>query len=63
MRKALDLVEKQRAAMRTADDARLALPRIGERPAGMAEELVLHQVVGQRSAIDGHEWLVAPRPG
>ena len=53
-REVTDLVEEQGAAIGLADPALGALAGAGEGALGMAEQLALHQLGGQRRAVDGH---------
>ena len=54
-RQLADLVEQQRAAVRLLEHARALGDRAGERAAGVAEQLGLDQVVGQRRAVERAE--------
>src|SRR5205807_2326726 len=56
-----DLVEEQRAAVRRLEKAFAVLGGAGERALLVAEELALHQGIGDSAAIDRHERLVAAR--
>src|SRR5881397_2197490 len=56
-----DLVEKQRPRVRVLEDARSIADGAGERAARVPEQLGLHQIVGQRRAVQRAEWLVTPR--
>ena len=47
-----DLVEEQRAAVGDLDQAQLALARVGEGAALVAEELALDQRLGDRRAVE-----------
>ena len=55
-----DLVEEQRAAVGRGEEAHLVGDRAGERSLHVAEQLGLHQALGDRPAVDGDERLVAP---
>ena len=50
-----DLVEEQRAAGGTADDAREGLLRAGERAAAVAEQLAVEHVARHGGAVVGNE--------
>src|SRR6185503_19618214 len=50
-----ELVQEEGAAMRRLEEARLALPRIGESAPLEAEELSLEQGLGNGRAVDRHE--------
>ena len=54
-----DLVEKQRAAIRLKELAGMTFGRAGERTLLMTEQNRLHEIVGNRAAIDGDEWFGA----
>src|SRR5262249_22644908 len=56
-----DLVQEDGALVRRLEEARLGLLRIGERAALEAEELRLHERLGDRRAIDVDERSGAPR--
>ena len=60
-RQLADLVEKQRAAMRQLETARLARVGAGERALLVAEQLGLEQRLGNRGAVDGDERPVVAR--
>src|SRR5213078_2546122 len=60
-RQVANLVEKQRAAMRHLELARLAGNRARERALLMTEELRLEERLGNRRAVDGDEWGLGPR--
>src|SRR5262252_5587105 len=55
-----DLVEEDGAAVSQLEEARLALVRAGERALLVAEELALHQRLGDGRAVDGDERPLAP---
>src|SRR4029079_5336290 len=56
-RRVVDLVEKDRAALRGHQLAVVLLHGARERPARVAEQLGLHQVVRNRAAVDWNERL------
>jgi len=60
-RQGLDLVEKQRAAFGIGDDAGTRLAGIGVGALRVPEQLVLHEVVGNRAAVHWNEREVPPR--
>src|SRR5581483_11662352 len=60
-RKLADLVEEERPAGSLLEQSRLGSRCSGERAACMAEQLALHQLGGQRTAIDGNETLFPAR--
>src|SRR5262245_41144583 len=55
-----DLVEENGAAVGQLEEARFALVRAGEGPLLVAEELALHQRLGDGRAVDGDERPLAP---
>src|SRR5262245_6190467 len=62
-RRVAELVEEQRAAVRHLEQARPFAVGAGERAALVAEQLALHQLLGQRAAVDRDERaLAALRP-
>src|SRR5207248_8301246 len=61
LRKLADLVEEERAAARRLEGADLVGGGAGERALEVPEERRLHQVLGDRSAVEGDEGLVLPR--
>ena len=54
-RQLADLVEEQRAAVRLLEQPGALGDRAGERAAGVAEQLRLDQLVGERRAVEGAE--------
>ena len=60
-RQLADLVQKQRAAVRRLEEARLRFDRAGKRSAHMTKELALEERVDHRRAVDGDKGLLAPR--
>src|SRR5215831_5639087 len=55
-----DLVEEDGAAVGQLEETRLTLVRAGEGALLVAEELALHQGLGDGRAVDGDEWPLAP---
>src|SRR5262249_7111190 len=60
-RKFRDLVQEHRSATRGLKPSRLVFDRPREGALHMAEELALEQMVGERSAVDDSERMVAAR--
>src|SRR6266508_6277083 len=58
-----DLVEEQRAAVRSLEKTRFGVTSVGEGSALVAEEFGLEQGLGNRGAIDVEEGIVAARRG
>src|SRR5690606_19762978 len=64
-----DLVQEQRAALGDVEHAPPIAGGSGERPLDVTEQLGLHQLLGDRPAVDRHEWTggsigeVVERPG
>ena len=56
-----DFVEEQRAAVRGLEEAVAVAFGAGERALPVAEELALHQVLGDRAAVHGDERLLGAR--
>ena len=56
-----DLVEKERAPLRGANEAQLVPHGSGERPSHVPEELALYEPFGERAAVDRHELTAPPR--
>ena len=54
-RQLANFIEKQRAAVRTADESQRGRDRTGERAFDVTEELRFHQLGRERGAIDGNE--------
>ena len=50
-----DLVEEQRPPVRHLEQAGPVFLRAGERPLPVAEQLALHQMLGESAAVDGHQ--------
>ena len=61
-RQLADFVEEQRAAVGFLEEAGALADRAGEGAAGVAEQLGLEQIVGERRAVDRAQAAVAPRP-
>ncbi|SBT07521.1 hypothetical protein ACCAA_440031 [Candidatus Accumulibacter aalborgensis] len=61
-RQCVDFVKKQCAALGLGNQADLALTRVGISPSGVAEEFVLDQMIGQRTAVDRDERTVSTSP-
>ena len=58
-----DLVEEQRAAVGSQEQAFVLADRAGEGAASVTEQLALQQLLRQRAAVDRHERLVGTRAG
>jgi hypothetical protein len=61
-RQVRDFVEEQRAAVCGAEEPGLVGDGTGEAALAVAEELALHQLAGDRAAVDGHEGTIGARP-
>jgi hypothetical protein len=58
-----DLIEEQGPAVRRDEASDARRHRTGERTAHVAKQLALHQMLGQSSAVDGHERSVCAAAG
>src|SRR5262249_28923338 len=55
-----DFIEEQRPAVRDLEQSLVIALGAGERALAMAEQFAFDEVLGQRAAVDGDEWLIAP---
>src|SRR6266702_5960174 len=56
-----DLVQEQGSSFCFRDQASPGIASVGERSPSMAEQLALHQAIGQRAAVDVDEWKIPAR--